>query len=287
MPYREFHYRWEFDLKSARKNSGRLSPTRIASIATPVCRRSSRPRPRASDCGMRGAGCGFRCMGCRSSGKSSRSNGCGRSASASARTYSKGPIAELRALAELTPRADGGTHLVTTFGSSRRSLLGAVAIPLQIEIFSSRDVSPRPFENMTSSLRVAERCSCSSQSEVELDAATRDRLRSHQARSCIAMAQRRGGCRSAGEFIERADDFAVARIRPYELADEWKLPRRACWKLPARDASRSARFAVGTAVSAVSRRAGETGNRSATSVRKSTAKPAALISPSTSIASSN
>ena len=27
-------------------------------------------------------------------------------------------------------------------------------------------------------------------------------------------------------FIQSADDFAVARIRPYELADEWKLPRR-------------------------------------------------------------
>jgi class 3 adenylate cyclase len=29
------------------------------------------------------------------------------------------------------------------------------------------------------------------------------------------------------DFLERGDDFAVARIRAYKLADEWKLPRRA------------------------------------------------------------
>jgi class 3 adenylate cyclase len=29
------------------------------------------------------------------------------------------------------------------------------------------------------------------------------------------------------DFIQQADDFAVARIKPYELADEWQQPRRA------------------------------------------------------------
>src|SRR5712691_4560482 len=54
-----------------------------------------------------------------------------------ARTYSKGPMATLRALAELTPRADGGTTLMYNVWARPRSLLGTIIIPLQLRFVSA------------------------------------------------------------------------------------------------------------------------------------------------------
>ena len=55
-----------------------------------------------------------------------------------ARTYSKGPITELRALVELTPRAAGGTKLSYDFRAKPRSLVGGFLFSLQVKFSSSR-----------------------------------------------------------------------------------------------------------------------------------------------------
>ena len=55
-----------------------------------------------------------------------------------ARTYSKGPITELRALVELEARADGGTRLSYDFRVKPRSLLGALLVSLQVKFSSAR-----------------------------------------------------------------------------------------------------------------------------------------------------
>lgn len=139
------------------------------------------------------------------------------------RTYSKGPITEMRALAELEPRADGGTKLSYDVRVKPRSLLGAVLVSLQLK-FSN---APR----FASAFRKYDEIAASEttmpvESEVELDAATVDRLGVISEKLIAAGADAEVVDRLV-KFIGAADDFALARIRPYALADEWKLPRRA------------------------------------------------------------
>src|SRR5205085_5810931 len=54
------------------------------------------------------------------------------------RVYSKGPLARLRVLAQLTPKPGGGTHLTYETWSTPRNLPGAVAIPLQLSLVVAR-----------------------------------------------------------------------------------------------------------------------------------------------------
>src|SRR6267378_5974341 len=55
-----------------------------------------------------------------------------------ARTYSKGPMVELRALAELTPREAGGTRLTYGVSITPRSMFGALSVALQMKFVSAR-----------------------------------------------------------------------------------------------------------------------------------------------------
>src|SRR6185369_12949740 len=50
------------------------------------------------------------------------------------RVYSKGPMARLRARAELNEKPDGGTGLTYEIWATPRNLLGSVVIPLQIKV---------------------------------------------------------------------------------------------------------------------------------------------------------
>src|SRR6185295_7452297 len=55
-----------------------------------------------------------------------------------ARNYFRGPIAQTRTLTELTPRPEGGTHLVYQLWARPANILGLIAIPGQIHVFSAR-----------------------------------------------------------------------------------------------------------------------------------------------------
>ena len=140
-----------------------------------------------------------------------------------ARTYSKGPITELRALAELTPRADGGTKLSYDLHLKPRSLLGAFLVSLQTRFSSSRRFASafRKYDQLATT-----EAELPPEMEVELDAAALSRLEVITEKLLAADVDAEVVERLVG-FIGSADDFALARIRPYALADEWKLPRRA------------------------------------------------------------
>lgn len=139
------------------------------------------------------------------------------------RTYSKGPITEMRALAELTPRADGGTKLSYDVRVQPRSLLGAVLVSLQLKFSSARRFA-NAFRNYDEI--AATEMAMPAEAEVELDAATIDRLEVISEK-LIAEGADATVVGQLVKFIRTADDFALARIRPYALADDWKLPRRA------------------------------------------------------------
>jgi class 3 adenylate cyclase len=154
------------------------------------------------------------------------------------RRYAKGPIAELRVLAELSPKkkrsaawsdeSDGtpettGTKLVYQVWAKPKNVLGLIAIPIQIGILSARNFARtfREYDTMARQGRAAESFS----SSAELVTGGRSRL--------LALSEKMADQGSDADLvallvdhIENADEFEVARIRPYELARQWQQKKR-------------------------------------------------------------
>ncbi|HEY6230762.1 MAG TPA: adenylate/guanylate cyclase domain-containing protein [Pyrinomonadaceae bacterium] len=140
-----------------------------------------------------------------------------------ARSYSKGPIMELRALAELVPRAGGGTRLSYELRMKPRSALGALLAAAQVKFFNARRFAKvfRNYDALANHQTEAE-----PEQTIELAPSAHIRLQSISEK-LIAEGADAAGVSRLISFIETADDFAVARIRPYALADQWQLSRRA------------------------------------------------------------
>ena len=144
------------------------------------------------------------------------------------RIYSKGPMARMRALAELTETQSGGTKLSYDVWATPRNVLGLVAIPLQIRLLTA----PRFRATFK---RYGELATAASQPAIPDSTAVSDlddqrlsllkeklvgNLQREQRDTSLEIANR------LVEFVRSADDFAVARIRAYQLADEWREDRR-------------------------------------------------------------
>ena len=150
------------------------------------------------------------------------------------RRYSKGPIAELRVLATLTPKEDTdngpeGTKLIYEVWATPNNFLGQLAIPLQIGFISARRFA-RTFRAYDRLAKHEAPAAAVSAAEIEFTPGGGARLKELgerlTANSCdgelVALLV---------EHIANADDFALARIRPYELARRWNKPRRAVLEL--------------------------------------------------------
>ena len=151
------------------------------------------------------------------------------------RRYSKGPIAELRVLAELTPRplpqsdesGDGhqstGTKLVYELWARPKNVIGLIAIPVQLGILSARNFA-RTFAAYDQ-LAKHGRAAASVAENVEFVPGGRARL--------LALSEKLAAQGTDGElvallvdFLENADEFSLSRIRPYELARQWRQSQR-------------------------------------------------------------
>jgi adenylate cyclase len=142
------------------------------------------------------------------------------------RVYSKGPLARLRMRAELKPNTGGGTHLIYEVWSTPRNIPGAVAIPMQLNFVVARRFREyiRKYDDVASQgVAVETAAPNTSQSSFDLQrlATLKQKLVSDlDTAEKLAVAER------LVRFLEHGDDFEVARIRPYKLADEWREPRR-------------------------------------------------------------
>jgi class 3 adenylate cyclase len=146
------------------------------------------------------------------------------------RVYSKGPLARLRMRAELTPNADGGTHLIYEVWSTPRNIPGAVAIPMQLNFVVARRFREyiQKYDEVAFNGAAAEAAAPdTSQSSFDLQRLTTlkqkliaDLESTESPQQKLAVGER------LVDFVEHGDDFGVARIRPYKLADDWKQPRR-------------------------------------------------------------
>lgn len=225
MSLREYHKRWEFDLKS---NPERLWPfiadtnrfnrdTGVPQIAVESHDKSSRNARRKVRLSLYGLPVEWEeqpfewvkpvCFGVE-------------------RVYNKGPLSRLRMRAELKPLPAGGTHLIYEVWSTPRNIPGAVAIPMQLNFVVARRFrdSIRKYDDLASqnaALEAAEPNTSQSSFDLQRLTALKQKLISDlESPESIAIAER------LAEFLERGDDFAVARIRAYKLADDWQLPRR-------------------------------------------------------------
>ncbi|MGI9068804.1 MAG: DUF5939 domain-containing protein [Pyrinomonadaceae bacterium] len=222
MAYRELHYCWTYDLKSSPEKLwsfvadtnrfNRDTSVPAVEVDRPTRRlRNARRRVRLSVLGMpvEWEEQPFEWV---------RPNRFG-----VVRTYSKGPIAELKALALLSAKAVGGTKLTYEVWVTPKSLLGVIASPIQIGLIASRRF--RKAFKKYDKLSLIEASPAEIQPAPELSSAATSRLSTIKERLLSD-----GGDRLAVdrllEFIQQADDFAVTRIKPYELADNWDLPRR-------------------------------------------------------------
>ncbi len=223
MPYREFHYRWEYDLKASPENlwpfvsdTNRFNrDTNVPALEIQTGRqrlRNARRRAALSIFGMplQWEEQPFEWVRPTRFGVS--------------RAYSKGPIDELRALAVLQAKPDGGTRFVYEVWARPKSVLGFVVIPWQIRFSASRKFL-NAFQKYDELAQGRPAAATEPALAPTLDDAVNRRL-----------AAAAGKLKSdAGDpdvvdrlvnFVQQADDFALARIKPYQLADEWEVSRR-------------------------------------------------------------
>ena len=145
------------------------------------------------------------------------------------RRYSKGPMRELRVRVELEPsvnhkaESQTGTKLTYEVWAKPKNILGSIAIPIQIGWISARNFERtlREYDRLARHGRT----SASELKSAEFVPGGRERLLA-LSENMVALGSDRDIVALLVDYIERADEFAVARLRPYELARQWNRSKR-------------------------------------------------------------
>lgn len=237
MPFREFHYRWEFDLESSPEQ---LWP--LVADTNRFNRDTGVPAVEAlsnSGAGLRNARRRLRmsAFGIPVEWEEQPFEWVRPVRFGVVRRYLKGPIEELRVLAELLPQerrhdaagkgADEqstGTKLIYQVWAKPKNILGLIAIPIQIGLLSARSFA-RTFREYDLRARQG-RFTQAFPARAELVPGGRARL--------LALGEKMAAQGSDSEliellvdYVENVDVFALARMRPHELARLWNKPKRA------------------------------------------------------------
>lgn len=139
------------------------------------------------------------------------------------RRYTGSPLKQVHIRVELQPRANGGTHLIYGARVVPRNIVGTLAVPIQIGLLTRMGVA-RAVKQYD--LELTGRAPALSKSNPSaLAPGARPRLVSARA-ALKARGFSDDPVERLFEYLEFADDISLARMRPYMLADEWKVPRR-------------------------------------------------------------
>jgi class 3 adenylate cyclase len=224
MPTRELHYRWEFDLKATPEklwpfisDTNRFNrDTGVPSVEPAAT--SKRQRLRNARRRLR-----FSIYGMAVEWEEQPFEWVRPSRFGVVRNYSKGPMVQLRALAELSPTASGGSKLVYSVTIQPRSAFSSIIVRLQMKLLTAGRIEAafKNYDQMAS----YDAGVMSTDSEVELTQVDVDRFHSI-AEKLIADGADPLVVAKLTEFVQKADEFTAARIRPYALADDWKMDRR-------------------------------------------------------------
>jgi class 3 adenylate cyclase len=138
------------------------------------------------------------------------------------RKYSQGPMAELRALAELTARPEGGTTLKYSVWVKPKSFLGAIAVRLQMKFVSAARFARafRKYDDIASIESIEP-----PPPQIELSGNALARIQATREKLVADGANEKIVDRLI-DYTLSADVFSLTHIRPYQLADEWRFSRR-------------------------------------------------------------
>lgn len=145
------------------------------------------------------------------------------------RRYSAGPVASTRVLVELVPQPKGGTLLVYRTWVRPSNPLGMAAIPAVMELSNRRAFRAafRKYDELAMETNLEEPRDVSLVLEEDDALVPGGRARLDALRRVLV--ERTGEpelVAQLAEVVERGDDFTLARLRPYALADAWDVPRR-------------------------------------------------------------
>jgi class 3 adenylate cyclase len=141
-----------------------------------------------------------------------------------ARRYRTGPVSEMRVAAELSEREGGGTHLVYDVRLRPRGALGRAVIPLQVG-----RVSARKFAEV---FRRYDQLALDEQTQIFDESRAAGLGTGARALLGVLLGRLVGDGADAMlaarlcETVEAADELTLSRLRPYALADAWGAPRR-------------------------------------------------------------
>lgn len=144
------------------------------------------------------------------------------------RRYLGGPIAMMRVLVEISPTSAGpksevGSRVVYQVWARSRNILGRLAIPLQIGVMSARRFAEtiRRYDEFMmarpTALALPAQASFAPGGKARLMSLGEALLQQCVATKLVPRLL---------QTIEQADDFTLAKLRPYALADFWQAPRR-------------------------------------------------------------
>ncbi len=216
---REFHYRWEWELRS--------SPAALWPLIADTNRFNRDARVPALD--ERGVGrnarrlLGFSKLGIGVEWEEEPFEWLEPRRFSVVRRYLQGPLTTMRVLVELQPLSPGGTRLRYEVWATPRNAFGRLAIPVQIGWLSRRrfESTLRGYDARAGEDRPAD------------DEGGRPRLLPGGRERLGAAAKRLSAVGLEPELVERlvslverGDELALARLRPYALADAWSVSRR-------------------------------------------------------------
>jgi len=222
MPNREFHYRWEWVLRSSPEA---LWP--LVADTNRFNRDTGLPPVQKCSAGANARRClRFNKLGLVVEWEEEPFEWVRPHRFGVVRRYKQGPVAQMRVLAELEPRPEGGTRLVYQAWLWPGNLLGWLAIPVQVGMLSARSFARvfRHYDELASRAG-ARRPQPMAPQPVRFAEGGRQRLQALR-QTLLAEGAAPDLLARLAAHLEQADELGVGRIRPYELADAWGAPRR-------------------------------------------------------------
>lgn len=218
MPSKEFHYRWEYDLES--------SPEELWPLVADTNRfNRDAGVPAVEVQGSKGAARRLRLFkfGIAVEWEEQPFEWIRPYRFGVVRSYTKGPVREMRVQAELAARPAGGTKLIYQVWAQPRNPLGSLAIPVQIGLLSKKSFGDI-FRRYDQEIK-AGKVSLYKPAPAKFAQGGEARLKVLSER-LIEQGADRDIVRRLAQLIEEADDITLSRIRSHVLADYWGLPRR-------------------------------------------------------------
>ena len=143
------------------------------------------------------------------------------------RTYSRGPIDEMRVQVNFNPRPEGGTRLLYQTWMNSGNILARLAIPFVIGVIAKKrfEKALRRYDRVAAKtskvgpvLDVSRQHGLGSGGRARFKSLSEALIQQGTASNLVA---------SLEEFLDHADELSLQRIRPYALADHWGVNRRA------------------------------------------------------------